>query len=147
MAALDRAEADKLRIVKEAEAEAERKRLQGEGIASMRKAMLSGYEEGITGLAQSLASRRRTPWSPPWSPSTLTPLEKLASSPNAKTVLYSSDAAGAVTNLGGQFGALFADTASGAVAPKPPQELETADRQTAPRRLFAARVWILFCFS
>ncbi|AVK75696.1 SPFH domain containing protein [Pandoravirus neocaledonia] len=109
MAALDRAEADKLRIVKEAEAEADRKRLQGEGIAAMRKAMLSGYEEGITGLAQSLGLSAQEAMVATMVTQYIDAMEKLAVSHNAKTILYSSDAAGSVTQLGSQFGALFAN--------------------------------------
>ncbi|AVK76773.1 SPFH like incomplete domain containing protein [Pandoravirus macleodensis] len=109
MAALDRAEADKLRIVKEAEAEADRKRLQGEGIAAMRKAMLSGYEEGITGLARSLGLSAHEAMVATMVTQYIDAMEKLAASSNAKTILYSSDAAGSVTQLGSQFGALFAN--------------------------------------
>lgn len=112
MAALERAEADKLRAVKEAEAEAERKRLQGEGIAAMRKAMLTGYEEGITGLAQSLGLSPHEAMVATMVTQYIDALEKLAASPNAKTILYSGDAAGSVRNLGHQFGALFADQAT-----------------------------------
>jgi regulator of protease activity HflC (stomatin/prohibitin superfamily) len=116
-AAIDRAEADKLRIVKEAEAEAERKRLQGEGLAAMRKAMLSGYEEGITGLARALGLSAHDAMIATTVTQYIDAMEKLAASPNAKTVLYPSDAASSVSALSRQFGALFVGSAA---APPPP---------------------------
>ena len=46
-AALAKGEADKTIAVKKAEAEAESKRLQGEGIAAQRKAMIAGLKESV----------------------------------------------------------------------------------------------------
>nr|UDO48120.1 hypothetical protein [Pandoravirus massiliensis] len=109
MAALDRAEADKLRTVKEAEAEADRKRIQGEGIAAMRKATISGYKQGITELAQSLGLSAREAMVATMVVRYIGAMENLAASSNAKTILYSSDVAGSVTQLDSQFGALFAN--------------------------------------
>lgn len=47
-AARNEGEAARIKLVKEAEAEAESKRLQGEGIANMRKAIAEGIEESMT---------------------------------------------------------------------------------------------------
>ena len=46
-AARNEGEAARIKLVKEAEAEAERKRLQGEGIANMRKAIAQGIEDSM----------------------------------------------------------------------------------------------------
>jgi regulator of protease activity HflC (stomatin/prohibitin superfamily) len=112
LAALDRAEADKLRIVKEAEAECERKRLQGEGIAAMRKAMLVGYEEAISDLASSLGLSPRDAMVATMVTQYIDAMEKLATSSNAKTILFSTDSVGVVKGLTQQFGSLLADHAS-----------------------------------
>lgn len=48
IAAEERGEADKILAVKAAEAEAESKRLQGEGIANQRKAIVDGLRESVT---------------------------------------------------------------------------------------------------
>src|SRR5271170_6502243 len=46
-ATVSRAETNKLLLVKQAEAEAESKRLQGEGIANQRKAIITGLKESV----------------------------------------------------------------------------------------------------
>lgn len=51
-AARNEGEATRIKLVKEAEAEAESKRLQGEGIANMRKAIAEGIEESMMTIKQ-----------------------------------------------------------------------------------------------
>ena len=53
-AALEEAEAKKIRIVKEAEAEAESKRLSGEGIAKQRLEIVRGFKESVEDFKKSL---------------------------------------------------------------------------------------------
>ena len=53
-ATVSRAETEKLLLVKKAEAEAESKRLQGEGIANQRKAIVEGLRESINKFAESV---------------------------------------------------------------------------------------------
>lgn len=53
-AALQEAEASKITIVKEAEADAESKRLQGEGIAAQRIAIVKGFKESVEDFQDSL---------------------------------------------------------------------------------------------
>lgn len=53
-AALQEAEASKITIVKEAEADAESKRLQGEGIAAQRIAIVKGFKESVEDFQESL---------------------------------------------------------------------------------------------
>ena len=50
-AATDKAEAEKIRVIKEAEAEAEAKRLSGVGLAEQRKAIVSGLQRSIENFA------------------------------------------------------------------------------------------------
>ena len=53
-AALEEAEAGKIRIIKEAEAEAESKRLSGEGIARQRLEIVRGFKESVEDFQKSL---------------------------------------------------------------------------------------------
>jgi len=53
-ATVSRAETEKLLLVKKAEADAESKRLQGEGIANQRKAIIEGLRESIAGFSTSV---------------------------------------------------------------------------------------------
>ena len=53
-AALEEAEAGKIRIVKEAEAEAEAKRLSGQGIAQQRLEIVRGFKESVEDFKKSL---------------------------------------------------------------------------------------------
>lgn len=50
-AAIAQGEADKILVVKRAEAEAESKRLQGEGVAAQRKAIIGGLRESVSKFA------------------------------------------------------------------------------------------------
>jgi len=53
-ATVSRAETNKMLLVKQAEAEAESKRLQGEGIANQRKAIISGLKDSVEDFAKSV---------------------------------------------------------------------------------------------
>jgi regulator of protease activity HflC (stomatin/prohibitin superfamily) len=53
-ATVSRAETEKLLLVKKAEAEAESKRLQGEGIANQRKAIIAGLRESVASFSASV---------------------------------------------------------------------------------------------
>lgn len=53
-AAMEQAEAQKIKIVKEAEAEAESKRLSGEGIAQQRLEIVRGFKESVEDFQKSL---------------------------------------------------------------------------------------------
>jgi regulator of protease activity HflC (stomatin/prohibitin superfamily) len=56
VAAAAKGEANKILVVKNAEAEAESKRLQGEGIAKQRSAIIAGLRESITAFAEKVGS-------------------------------------------------------------------------------------------
>ena len=60
VAAQNEAEADKIRQVKSAEAEAESKKLQGEGIAQQRPAIIEGFKDSINDLKQVTGSEVET---------------------------------------------------------------------------------------
>lgn len=53
-AAVQQAEADKIRVVKAAEGEAESKALQGQGIANQRKAIIDGLKESVENFNKSI---------------------------------------------------------------------------------------------
>jgi regulator of protease activity HflC (stomatin/prohibitin superfamily) len=53
-ATVSRAETNKLLLVKQAEAEAESKRLQGEGIANQRKAIISGLKDSVEDFSKAV---------------------------------------------------------------------------------------------
>jgi len=53
-ATVSRAETNKLLLVKQAEAEAESKRLQGEGIANQRKAIIAGLKDSVEDFAKAV---------------------------------------------------------------------------------------------
>jgi regulator of protease activity HflC (stomatin/prohibitin superfamily) len=53
-ATVSRAETNKLLLVKQAEAEAESKRLQGEGIANQRKAIISGLKDSVEDFSKTV---------------------------------------------------------------------------------------------
>ena len=53
-ATVSRAETEKMLLVKKAEAEAESKRLQGEGIANQRKAIVAGLRESIASFSEAV---------------------------------------------------------------------------------------------
>jgi regulator of protease activity HflC (stomatin/prohibitin superfamily) len=54
VAAVEQAEADKIRVVKAAEGEAESKALQGKGIANQRKAIIDGLRESVENFSNSV---------------------------------------------------------------------------------------------
>src|SRR5215470_1347974 len=54
-ATVSRAETNKMLLVKQAEAEAESKRLQGEGIANQRKAIIAGLKDSIEDFSKAVA--------------------------------------------------------------------------------------------
>ena len=53
-AAIQQAEADKIRVVKAAEGEAESKALQGQGIANQRKAIIEGLKQSVENFSSSI---------------------------------------------------------------------------------------------
>ncbi len=58
VAAVEQAEADKIRVVKAAEGEAESKALQGQGIANQRKAIIEGLKESVENFSSTIEGAR-----------------------------------------------------------------------------------------
>ncbi|MGB4759041.1 MAG: SPFH domain-containing protein [Candidatus Saccharimonadales bacterium] len=57
-AAIQQAEADKIRVVKAAEGEAESKALQGQGIANQRKAIIEGLQESVENFNKTITGTK-----------------------------------------------------------------------------------------
>jgi regulator of protease activity HflC (stomatin/prohibitin superfamily) len=57
-AAIQQAEADKIRVVKAAEGEAESKALQGQGIANQRKAIIEGLQESVENFNKTISGTK-----------------------------------------------------------------------------------------
>lgn len=55
VAAIELAEAEKIRVVKAAEGEAESKALQGQGVANQRKAIIEGLKESVESFSETVA--------------------------------------------------------------------------------------------
>jgi len=81
----EKAEAKKIEIIAEAEADRERKRLQGEGIAEQRLAILRGYEEGIEKVCDRLKIDPMTGITMTLATQYFDTLERIGLSPNSKT--------------------------------------------------------------
>lgn len=58
VAAVEQAEADKIRVVKAAEGEAESKALQGQGIANQRKAIIEGLKESVQNFSDNVSGAK-----------------------------------------------------------------------------------------
>lgn len=84
------AEAEKTKIVKSAEADAERKRLQGEGIAALRKAIVKGYEQGIADMSTKLGIDPKEAMTATLLTQYMDAMERMSSSRNSKTVFIPS---------------------------------------------------------
>jgi regulator of protease activity HflC (stomatin/prohibitin superfamily) len=108
-AAAQRSEAKKLELIKEAEARAESKKLQGQGIADMRSAIIGGYKDRINDMAETLGITPHQAIAMTLTTQYLEGQLELAKSDNAKILFYSQDAAHTVQDVTRQFGTLFVD--------------------------------------
>jgi regulator of protease activity HflC (stomatin/prohibitin superfamily) len=106
-AAAEKSEAKKLELVKEAEADAERKKLQGQGIADMRSAIIGGYRDRIHEMADSLGITPQQAIAMTLTTQYIEALADLAKSDNTKILFYSQDASHTVQDVTKQFGSLF----------------------------------------
>lgn len=89
MAAKNEADAHYIREVRQAEADKQRKILQGEGISGQRLAILGGYEIGVSQMAQSLGLSSRDIIDFVMKTQHLDTLESIGRSQNAKTIFMS----------------------------------------------------------
>lgn len=89
-AARNEGEAKRIKMVEEAKGDAERKRLQGQGISDQRLAILKGYETGVEGMATSLGLTPRDIINFVMRTQELDTWESIGRSNNAKTVFLQS---------------------------------------------------------
>lgn len=90
-AAQHKADAHRILLVAEAEADKERKKLQGEGMALLRRAVIDGYREGINEMSGKLGISAKEAMMITMTTQWLDSLEKISNSSNAKTIFCSSN--------------------------------------------------------
>lgn len=96
------AETQSILIIKEAEANKERQRLNGEGIAAMRQAMVEGYQKGVEDLASKLDISPKEAICLVLSAQYMDILEKMSHSNNTKTIFIPSSPSSAM-NVADEF--------------------------------------------
>lgn len=120
-AALAKGEADKTIAVKKAEAEAESKRLQGEGIAAQRKAIIAGLKESVEDFQKVVeGATARDVMTLVLLTQYLDTLKEIGAAANSNTIML-SHAPGEVQNLRDQIAQAVAigDLVGGSVGKKP----------------------------
>lgn len=90
-ATINNAEAEKYQLIARAQADAERKKLNGQGLADMRKAIMNGYAENIQSLAEQLGIPPKEAMAMTLTAQFIDATERAASSNNTKTVFYPTD--------------------------------------------------------
>jgi regulator of protease activity HflC (stomatin/prohibitin superfamily) len=90
-AAKNEAEANKIMVVKQAEADRDRKILQGEGMSGQRLAILQGYEVGVGQMATKLNVTAKDVIDFVLKTQHLDTVEAIGRSDNAKTIFYGHD--------------------------------------------------------
>lgn len=90
-AAENEAEANYIKKVREAEADRDRKRLQGEGMSQQRLAILTGYKEGVDQMSQHLGLTPREIIEFVMKTQHLDAIESIGNSPNTKTIFVNHD--------------------------------------------------------
>ncbi|HEX7364525.1 MAG TPA: SPFH domain-containing protein, partial [Dehalococcoidia bacterium] len=119
MAAYAEGEKNKIIIVKKAEAEAESKRLQGEGIANQRKAIVKGYKESIQDFVKGIpASNAREVMDMVVVTQYFDTLERLGGDARSKVVFLPSTP-GAVGDFMNQIRTAFASSMEAATGDEP----------------------------
>lgn len=101
-AAEHRAQAEYIQVVKAAEADAESKRLSGEGIANQRKAIVQGYQESVAALQQSTGVDAREIMSVVLMTQYFDALRDMAAG-GKNSVIFSNHAPGEIANVQQQF--------------------------------------------
>lgn len=89
-ASRNNSEAKKIELIAEAEADSERKRLNGEGIANMRKAISLGYKQSIDQLSKDLNISSKDAYILTLTAQYLDMLERIGTSQNSKTMFLSN---------------------------------------------------------
>lgn len=112
-----RAQAEYVIVVKAAEADAEAKRLAGEGIANQRKAIVQGYQESVAGLQQATGVDAREIMSVVLMTQYFDALRDMAAN-GRNSVIFSNHAPGEIASIQQQF--LDAIVAAQNVGAQPP---------------------------
>ncbi|MCK9494629.1 MAG: SPFH domain-containing protein [Dehalococcoidia bacterium] len=116
-AAEHRANAEYITVVKAAEADAESKRLSGEGIANQRKAIVQGYQESVAALQQSTGVDAREIMSVVLMTQYFDALRDMAAG-GRNSVIFANHAPGEIANVQQQF--MDAIIAAQSVGAQPP---------------------------
>src|SRR5690606_25644876 len=116
-AAEHRAQAEYITVVKAAEADAESKRLSGEGIANQRKAIVQGYQESVAALQQSPGVDAREIMSVVLMTQYFDALRDMAAG-GRNSVIFANHAPGEIANVQQQF--MDAIIAAQSVGAQPP---------------------------
>lgn len=90
-AAKNEADANYIKETRQAEADRDRKRLQGEGIAAQRKAIMDGYREGIQSMSDKLGLAAREVMGLVMNTQHLDTLETIGKSANTKTLFINHE--------------------------------------------------------
>jgi regulator of protease activity HflC (stomatin/prohibitin superfamily) len=90
-AARNEADAKYIMEVRQAEADRDRKRLQGEGISAQRLAIMKGYQEGVSSLSQTLGIPTTEVMKLVLNTQHLDTLEMIGKAPNTKTLFMSHE--------------------------------------------------------
>ncbi len=98
-AAKNEADANYIREIRQAEADRDRKILQGEGISGQRLAILKGYETGVENMAKNLGLTPKDIIDFVMKTQHLDAVEAIGKSPNAKTIFMSHDPDGSSLKL------------------------------------------------
>jgi regulator of protease activity HflC (stomatin/prohibitin superfamily) len=101
-AAEHRAQAEYIQVVKAAEADAESRRLSGEGIAAQRRAIVQGYQESVAGLQQATGVDAREIMAVVLMTQYFDALRDMAAN-NRSSVIFSNHAPGEIPNVQQQF--------------------------------------------
>jgi regulator of protease activity HflC (stomatin/prohibitin superfamily) len=102
VAAKNEADAHYIKEVRQAEADKERKRLQGEGISEQRQAIIAGYEHGVNGMASSLGISSAAVVDFVLKTQHLDTMEAIGRSPNTKTIFLSHQPSGGLDFVAAQ---------------------------------------------
>jgi regulator of protease activity HflC (stomatin/prohibitin superfamily) len=116
-AALEKAEADKAAVIKAAEGEKERRRLQGEGIAEQRSAIFKGMERGVTDLARTAGMDAKSSVVVALMSQYYDALEKMAAGASSRVVYAGHSPASVAESLAQMRGLLDLSADSAALSP------------------------------
>jgi len=119
-AAEHRAQAEYIQVVRAAEADAESKRLSGEGIANQRKAIVQGYQESVAGLQSATGADAREIMSVVLTTQYFDALREMAAG-GRNSVIFANHAPGEIGSVQQQFMDAMLASQNVGNAPPPPR--------------------------